>query len=103
MTDTTSTTDTISQTTWLRLYGGQNVYIRTVTYHYTGRLIGTIGDNLVITDAAWIAESGHWSQVLNKGFGSNAEIEPYPDGANVTVGAVVDVSPWLHDLPREVR
>ncbi len=98
-----STTDTIGPTTWLDLYGGQNVYIRTVTYHYTGRLVGVIGDNLVVTDAAWIAESGRWSEALSNGFGRNAEIEPYPDGSNVTVGAIVDVSPWQHDLPREVR
>ena len=87
----------------LDLYGGKAIIVRTVTYHYTGRLVGlTTRGDLVLQDAAWIADSGRWAQALETG--RLGEVEPYPAGPVViAVGAVVDVAEWRHDLPRETR
>jgi len=80
------------------IFGGKNVFIRTVTYHYTGRLVGQTSDGLlVLEDAAWIADSGRFGKALTYGYLD--EIEAYPDG-RVVVGAIVDVAEWGHELPR---
>jgi len=80
---------------------GAAVFVRTVTHHYTGRVVSV--DNLWITlsDAAWIADSGRWATALATG--SLSEVEPYPGEMMIGVGSVVDVSPWNHALPRETK
>lgn len=81
---------------------GQAVFIRTVTHHYTGRVVSITDRWLVIEDAAWIADDGRFSAALSSG--ELSEVEPYPDGAVwIGVGAILDVSEWHHDLPRQVR
>jgi len=79
---------------------GDNVIVRSVTYHYTGR-VRAIGDKwLVLDDAAWVAHSGRWTNALTNG--KLTSVEPYPGEVVLAVGAIVDVSPWLHPLPRTV-
>lgn len=81
---------------------GRAVFIRTVTYHYTGLLVRVGPDALVLEDAAWVALSGRWSDALKSG--TLDEVEPYPDGpVMVSRGAIVDVCEWAHDLPRDQK
>jgi hypothetical protein len=54
-----------------------------------------------LSDAAWIADTGRWSAALATG--KLSEVEPYPDLCIVSRAAIVDVAPWLHPLPRDVR
>ena len=56
---------------------------------------------LTLDDAAWIADSGRWAAALATG--SLSEVEPFPGSVMVSMGAVVDVSPWKHALPRETK
>ena len=80
---------------------GDNVFVRTVTYHYTGRIVAITPDEIVLADAAWIADSGRFSVALATG--TLAEVEPYPAGVVISRGAIVDVSPWAHPLPRMAK
>ena len=82
---------------------GATYIIRTVTMYYTGRLDAVYAGELVLGDAAWIADTGRWSSALAKG--SLSEVEPYPgDGlCIVSRASIVDVAPWSHPLPRTVR
>jgi hypothetical protein len=57
---------------------GKIYFIRTVTHHLTGRLIKVFPQELVIEDAAWIADDGRFSDALKKG--EFNEVEPFPDG-----------------------
>jgi len=81
---------------------GEAYFIRTVTYHYTGRLVAVTDRELVFTDAAWIPDSGRFSQFLLSG--KAAEVEPYPDNARVILGreCVIDGVQFVHPLPRGV-
>ena len=66
-------------------------FIRTVTFYYTGRLVQVTPQELVIEDAAWIADTGRFTQALEKlDFG---EVEMFPKG-RVIIGrsAVIDAS-----------
>ena len=77
---------------------GTNVFVRTVTFHYTGKLVAADDSFLLLDDAAWVADSGQFSTALTTG--ELSEVEPFPKSCYVSRGAIVDVSPWQHDLPR---
>ena len=82
---------------------GGAVVVRTVTHYYVGTLIAETERWLHLQNCSWVADTGRWSMALATG--SLNEVEPYPDGVvvRVSVGAVVDIAPWLHDLPRSVK
>lgn len=77
---------------------GGNVFVRTVTHHYTGRLAAIADGFLHLEDAAWIADDGRFATALETG--ALNEVEPYPRDCYVSVGSVVDLCEWQHDLPR---
>ena len=78
---------------------GAAYFIRTVTFHYTGRLVRVTEHELVLEDAAWIADNGRFSDALAKG--TLNEVEPYPVGhVIIGRGSLVDAVFWPHALPR---
>jgi len=89
--------------TWSGPKIGAAVFVRTVTMHYTGVVTAIDGHWIHLAEAAWIADSGRFSAALEKG--TLSEVEPYPGAGFVSVarGAIVDVSPWSHALPRAVK
>lgn len=82
---------------------GKCYLIRTVTMIYTGRLLEVYKDELVIENAAWIAETARWADTCAKG--ELREVEPYvkDDKVIISRGAILDVSPWKHPLPLEQK
>lgn len=81
---------------------GKNYFIRTVTHHLTGRLVKVTSQELVLVDAAWIADDGRFHEALRDG--KFSEIEPFPDGEVIVGrGSLIDATEWRHALPREVR
>ena len=84
---------------------GSAYFIRTVTYHLTGRVRGVrrVGEAyfLVLDEAAWIADSGRFMQALKDGVLN--EVEPVPDGTLVNVAAITDAFQWNHPLPKEQK
>lgn len=82
---------------------GRNYLIWTVTFYYTGHLEAVYVGELVISSASWIADSGRFGDFVNTGV--PVECEPFPDAAQVVVqrSAIVDVMPWIHDLPRSQK
>jgi len=85
---------------WVR---GKNYFIRTVTHYLTGKLIEVTDKELVLTDAAWIADTGRYASAMKEG--SFKEVEPYPDGQHVIVGrgAVIDATELKGELPRSQK
>ena len=80
---------------------GEKYIIRTVTYHYTGRLAEVTDSDIVLDDAAWIADSGRWAEALETG--ELSEVEPFPGSVIIARGAIVDASRWSQDLPRTTK
>lgn len=78
---------------------GKSYLIRTVTHYYTGRVVECSPIRIVLEDAAWIAETGRFSDALKTG--KLSEVEPYPDQVVVSPFAVVDACEWSHELPRK--
>lgn len=77
---------------------GKSYLIRTVTMHYTGRVRTVTDSDVVLDDAAWIADTGRYSDSLKNG--QLSEVEPYPSSVCVSREAIVDFCEWTHELPR---
>lgn len=84
---------------------GEKVLIRTVTNYLVGEVAGVelVHGNpfVVLKDASWVADMKRFYNTLKDGFPQNAEIEPVTGTCAVSVGSIVDVFQWLHELPRE--
>ena len=80
---------------------GQAYLIRTVTHYYTGRIEKVNSAELLLSDAAWIADTGRYSDSLQSG--TLNEIEPIVGSLILSRGAIVDAAPWSHSLPRGVK
>ncbi len=79
-------------------YIGKAVFVRTVTHHHTGRMVEHDERFLVLDDAAWIADDGRFADTLKTG--SPSEVEPFPGRCLVSIGSLIDLCEWGHELPR---
>lgn len=80
---------------------GANYFVRTVTMAQTGRLVAVTPLELVLEDAAWIADTGRFGAAVASA--EFSEVEPFPAG-RVIVGrtAVIDACE-IGALPRAVK
>ena len=76
---------------------GQQYMIRTVTFFYTGLLEAVTDSDLVLSKAAWIADTGRWADCLTTG--KLNEVEPFAGDVIIPRGVVVDATIWGHALP----
>lgn len=77
-----------------------DVFIRTVTFSYTGTVTAVSDDWIALADAAVIYDTGRFADAMKSG--ELSEVEPYPNGQTVLIarGGIIDVTEWPHDLPR---
>jgi hypothetical protein len=80
---------------------GKSVLIRTVTHYFTGRVALVKNGEVVLTEAAWIADTGRFHNALRDGILN--EVEPFPGPVSVNRAAIIDVTAWTHKLPREQK
>ena len=90
-----------SQSTTAPYFIGKGYFIRTVTMHYTGRLVEVHDQELVIEEAAWIADSGRFSDALKSG--DFSEVEPLEGRIVIGRGSIIDAIPYEGKLPREQK
>lgn len=68
---------------------GANYFIRTVTHHHTGRLVQVTPQELVLEDAAWIADDGRFTEALKTSVFN--EVEMFPSGRVIVGrGSIID-------------
>jgi len=80
---------------------GENYLIRTVTMIDTGRVVEVNEHEVVLEDAAWIADTGRFADCL-KSCNFN-EVEPFPDGQVIIGrGAIIDAVK-IATLPRSQK
>lgn len=80
---------------------GEKYFIRTVTNYWTGRLVSVGPVELVIEDAAWIADTGRFHDSNAKG--TLNEVEPVDGPVIIGRATVIDASVWKHALPRSQK
>lgn len=77
---------------------GNAVLIRTVTMYHTGHIIEITPLEIILEDAAWVADMERFHDALKTG--TLREVEPFIHEVAVNRGAIVDVTSWPNDLPR---
>lgn len=80
---------------------GEPVFLRTVTFHLTGRVIAIKDGFLVLDNAAWIPSDGRFMQAINDG--ALEEVEPVDVFVRVNISSIVDAYHWSHELPRKQK
>jgi hypothetical protein len=80
---------------------GKSYFIRTATYHCTGKVLAIKSHFLVLGDMAWIADSGRFNEAINNG--KLSEVEPVNCEAGVNIDSIIDYFEWKHELPKEVK
>ena len=80
---------------------GNNYLIRTVTMTLTGKVLGSIGQFLILSDSAWIADSGRFNEAIKSG--KLNEVEPTIGNVFVGLSTIIDAYAWIHPLPRDVK
>lgn len=98
--DTVSKKEFFNEFKGLESLIGSKLFIRTVTYHCTGRVVGIKDGFIQLEDSAWIADSGRFADALETG--KVSEVEP-TKRMWVAVGSIVDFFEWKHDLPVEQK
>lgn len=80
---------------------GKVYLIRTVTMIDTGVLVSVTDQEIILKDAAWIADTGRFAQALEScDFG---EVEPFPEGlVAIGRGAVIEAV-QIKKAPRAVK
>ena len=81
---------------------GKNYFIRTVTHHLTGTLVSVYPAELVLLNAAWIADDGRLADALKKE--EFNEVEPFPEDKQVVVGrgSIIDAV-VISKIPRSQK
>jgi len=74
---------------------GKKYFIRTVTMHLIGELTNVTQQELVLKDAAWIADSGRFNLAVRDPSKCN-EVEPFNLPVIVGRGAIVDATEVPH-------
>ena len=80
---------------------GRAYFIRTATYHCTGRVKKIIGQFLILENAAWISDSGRFNEAINNG--TLNEVEPVSVEMGVNIESIIDFFEWNHSMPKEVK
>ena len=75
---------------------GKKLFIRTVTYHWVGKVEKIIGKTIELSNASWIADSGRFMQAIKDG--KLDEVEPVGQWF-VNLETAVDYGFWKHKLP----
>jgi len=70
---------------------GKKYFIRTVTMYHTGELVSVSSQELMLKDAAWIADSGRFNEAL-KDITKCNEVEPFVHPVIIGRGSIVDAS-----------
>jgi len=74
--------------------------VRTLTMIQTGKLEFVFARELVLSNAAWIADTGRWMQFCKDP--SNAlEVEPFIDNVIISRSNIIDATQIMEFLPKQ--
>lgn len=80
---------------------GKSYLIRTVTMIDTGVLVGVGDKELVLEEAAWIADTGRFSEAIAKA--EFNEVEPFPKGRIIINRSCVIDAVEMIKVPRSLK
>lgn len=78
-----------------RAFPGGKLFIRTVTYHAVGQVVGQIGEFIELANASCVFNSGSLTDAVTKGTLTESE---FIGKMFVNRNSITDMFPWKHDL-----
>jgi hypothetical protein len=93
----------IKEITGAEFWLGKKVFIRTVTFHYTGFVLAIGTMFLRLSTAAWIADDGRFSESMGDTL-KFSEVEMYPANRtpSIGLGAILDIVE-IDTLPEKTK
>lgn len=84
---------------------GKSYLIETVTKYYLGRVKEITDYEIVLENAAWIADTGRYSTALEKGLEGidNSEIEIITNNPAITITGIIMGVEYSHKLPTTTK
>ena len=84
---------------------GKAYFIRTVTMTLVGKLEKVFDNELILSEASWVADSGRFNECLKYGLekSTSSEVEPFCDEVIIGRNSIIDCTTWSHKLPKEVK
>lgn len=79
---------------------GKKVLIRTVTYFSVGKVESVEDGFIKLSTASCVYDTGRFADALKKG--TLNEVEPVGE-VYVSLGSIVDMFRWEHELPTEQK
>ena len=76
---------------------GRNYFIRTVTMIFIGKLEQVLDNELILSTAAWIPDTGRFMNFLKDGEKAVNEIEPFQNDVIIGRGSIIDATIWNHN------
>jgi len=80
---------------------GQKYFIRTATNYVVGKLVEQDDKFLKLEDASWVADTGRFGAAMATG--KFNEVEPFAKPVRVSLGAIVDATEYLGELPLKTK
>ncbi len=81
---------------------GKDVFIRTVTHHYTGHAVKRDSMFLKLEKAAWISDDGRFNEAM-KDSANFEEVEPFNKPSRINLYSILDICELSGPLPIEVK
>jgi len=75
------------------------VFIRTLTYHYIGRVSKETEKEITLDECIWVADSGEFTNCIKNG--ALDEVEIIGDNVRLIRNNIIDIIPWTHEIPSE--
>lgn len=84
---------------------GKNYFIRTVTHHHIGKLIGFDrgGRELVLEKAVWVPDDGRFTQAMKKGDLKEVELFHPDKPVMINRETIIDTQEWQADIPESQK
>lgn len=80
---------------------GEKYFIRTVTNYFTGKVKSITDFDIVLSDAAWIPDTGRFTEAVEKG--TFNEVEIYPNDVIILKNSIIDLTKIDYELPRSQK
>lgn len=79
---------------------GKNYLVKTVLMIYCGKLKAVTDKEIIMSQSAWIADTGRFHNALRDGIEivSNSEIEPFLNDVIIGRGALISATVYNHKL-----
>lgn len=91
-----------SKKTGFEKYLNKNIFLRTVTHHYTGHVVEVDSMSMTLEKAAWICDDGRFHNAMKDSSNFN-EVEPFVNPITINLYSILECTELEGELPRKQK